>query len=94
MAVEVRIPSLLKSLVNGASAVKAEGRTVAEVVDDLEQRYPGMKAKIVDGSGQIKQFVNVFLNSEDVRFLGNLQAPVRDGDRLSILPAIVGGHDL
>lgn len=91
MSVEVRIPALLKSLVAGAKSVPAEGNTIAEVLINLEQRYPGLKSRLINDNGELKQFVNVFVNDEDIRFLQGLGTALRPGDVISILPAIAGG---
>lgn len=91
MSVEVRIPALLKSLVAGAKSVPAEGNTIAEVLINLEQRYPGIKSRLINDNGELKQFVNVFVNDEDIRFLQGLGTALRPGDVISILPAIAGG---
>jgi molybdopterin synthase sulfur carrier subunit len=71
--------------------VEAEGSTVAALVDDLERRHPGLKERICDDSGQVRRFVNIFVNGEDIRFLSNLDTPLKAGDEVSIVPAIAGG---
>lgn len=91
MAVEVRIPSLLRSLVGGAKSIQASGQTVGQALDDVESRYPGFKERVIDPGGTVKQFVSIFINAEDVRYLQNLDTPVQDGDQVSILPAVAGG---
>ena len=90
MAIFVRIPTPLKKLVNGRTTVEAEGRSVWEVVLDLDTKYPGIREKIYDGEDQ-RRFINLYVNEEDIRFIGGKDTPVRDGDRLSIVPAIAGG---
>jgi len=89
--VQVRVPTPLRRYTAGNGAVEAEGATVAALVDDLEKRYPGMKDRICDEGGQVRRFVNIFVNGEDIRFLQQLSTPVKAGDELSIVPAIAGG---
>lgn len=91
MSVEVRVPTMLQRLVGGARTVQAEGKTVGEVLDDLERRYPGLKERVIGEDGEILRFVNIYLNDEDIRYLQKLNTPVADGDRLAILPALAGG---
>ena len=88
----VRIPTPLRKYTAGAEAVEAEGATVAALVDDLERRHPGLKERICDESGQVRRFVNIFVNGEDIRFLSHLETPLKAGDELSIVPAIAGGR--
>ncbi|MEN3536215.1 MULTISPECIES: MoaD/ThiS family protein [Microbispora] len=90
MAIEVRIPTILRSYTDGAKAVNAKGATLEELIGDLESRHPGLKDRLVDDSG-LRRFVNVYLNDEDVRFLGGLGTPVADGDTVTVLPAVAGG---
>jgi molybdopterin synthase sulfur carrier subunit len=90
--IHVRVPTPLRKLTGGADAVEAEGATVAALVNDLERRYPGIKARICDESGQVRRFVNLFVNGEDIRFLKQLETPLAPGDELSIVPAIAGGR--
>jgi molybdopterin synthase sulfur carrier subunit len=90
--IHVRVPTPLRKLTGGADAVEAEGATVAALVNDLDRRYPGIKARICDESGQVRRFVNLFVNGEDIRFLKQLETPLRPGDELSIVPAIAGGR--
>ena len=90
MAVTVRIPTPLRTLTGGQDEVEAQGRTVAEIIDHLESRHPGIKERVCDDKG-IRRFVNVYLNDEDIRFLDNVASTVKDGDTLSIVPAIAGG---
>lgn len=91
MAVKVRIPTPLQGLTGGVPEVEAEGKTVREVIDDLERRYGGIKARLCEESGEVRRFVNIFVNDEDIRFLKGLDTEVKDGDELSIIPAIAGG---
>ena len=90
--VQVRIPTPLRKYTAGSGAVEAEGGAVAALIDDLERRYPGMKERICDESGQVRRFVNIFVNGEDIRFLNHLTTPLKAGDELSIVPAIAGGR--
>ena len=95
MAVEVRIPTILRSLTGEQKAVTAEGATLSAVIDDLEANHPGIKDRLVeagpgDGVG-LRRFVNVYVNDEDVRFIGGLGAEVTDGDQVVVLPAVAGG---
>jgi molybdopterin converting factor small subunit len=91
MAILVRIPTPLKKLANGQTTVEAEGGSIWEVVLNLDSRYPGIREKLYDGEAQ-RRFVNIYLNEEDIRFLEGKDTPVRDGDQLSIIPAIAGGN--
>lgn len=91
MAVRVRIPAPLQSLVGGATEVEAQGKTVREVIDDLERRYPGIKARLCDDSGELRRFVNIFVNDQDIRFQQGLDTELKDNDEVSIIPAIAGG---
>jgi molybdopterin synthase sulfur carrier subunit len=91
MAVTVRIPTPLQRLTNGQGEVQCEGATVAELLADLERRHPGVKERLCDESGKLRRFVNIFVNEEDIRFLQGDQTGVKDGDDVSIIPAIAGG---
>ena len=91
MAVTVRIPTPLQRLTNGQGEVQCDGRTVQELLTDLERRHPGIQARICDESGKLRRFVNVFVNEEDIRFLQGDQTAIKDGDDVSIIPAIAGG---
>jgi molybdopterin synthase sulfur carrier subunit len=88
--VTVKVPTILRKHVDGRSTVEGQGQTMGELLDELEARYPGLKGGVVDADG-LHRFVNVYVNGEDVRYLGALDAPVRDGDTVSILPAVAGG---
>jgi len=90
MAIEVRIPTILRSYTGGAKSVEGTGDTLAGLLADLESRYGGLRDRLVDDGG-LRRFVNVYLNDEDVRFLGGLGAPVKDGDTVTVLPAVAGG---
>jgi molybdopterin synthase sulfur carrier subunit len=88
---QVRVPTPLRKYTGGAEAVEADGANVAAVIADLDKRYPGIKERICDEGGQVRRFVNVFVNGEDIRFLQHLDTPVKATDELSIVPAIAGG---
>jgi molybdopterin converting factor small subunit len=90
MPVEVRIPTILRTYTGGAKAVDGDGDTIAEVIDSVDSSHPGIKERLVD-AGDLRRFVNVYLNDEDVRFLGGLTAEVSDGDVIVVLPAVAGG---
>ncbi|MGZ4105094.1 MAG: MoaD/ThiS family protein [Actinomycetota bacterium] len=91
MAVEVRVPTILRKYTGGEKAVEGAGGTVREVIEDLDTRHPGVRGAVVSDDGELRRFVNMYLNDEDIRFLGSLETPVTDGDVLSILPAVAGG---
>jgi len=90
MSVNVRIPTPLRTLTQGKDEVQASGATVREVLDDLERSYPGIRERLCDDKG-VRRFVNIYANEEDIRFLENLDTKLKDGDSLSIVPAIAGG---
>ena len=92
MPVTVRIPTPLQKLTNNLAEVQGAGATLKELIEDLERRYPGVKERICDETGKIRRFVNVFVNEEDVRFQQGEATPVKDGDEVSIIPAIAGGR--
>ena len=91
MPIQVRIPTPLRKLTGGAETVAANGGTIAAVVQDIEARHPGLKERICDDGGKVRRFVNVYLNGDDIRFLDNLDTVVKEGDEISIVPAIAGG---
>ena len=91
MAVTVLIPTPLRKLTNEQEKVEATGLSVGEILDDLGRRFPGITGRICDADGELRRFVNVYVNGEDVRFEGGKAAAVRDGDEVSIVPAIAGG---
>ena len=91
MAVEVRIPTILRKHTDGEKAVQAEGDTVRELLGDLDRRYPGIAGQLLNEDGSLHRFVNVYVNDEDVRFLGALDAKLQAGDVVAILPAVAGG---
>ena len=90
MAIEVRIPTILRTYTDGAKSVEGTGGTLDELFADLDDRHDGLRDRLVDEAG-LRRFVNVYLNDEDVRFLGGLSAPVHDGDTITVLPAVAGG---
>ncbi|HEY8417766.1 MAG TPA: ubiquitin-like small modifier protein 1 [Limnochordales bacterium] len=92
MPVRVRVPVLLRNLTGGAAEVAAEGTTVAEVLAELERRYPGIRARLYDEQGNLRRFVNVYVNDKDIRTLQGDQTPTKDGDEVAIVPAIAGGR--
>ena len=91
MSVSVRIPTILRTYTGGESEVTAAGANLAEVLDDLDASYSGIKGRILDESGELRRFVNVYLNDEDVRFLDGINTKLTDGDNVTILPAVAGG---
>ena len=90
MAVEVRIPTILRTYTGGEKAVNGEGATLSEVIEHLESNHPGIKERLIEG-GDLRRFVNVYVNDEDVRFTGGLDTTVADGDQVVVLPAVAGG---
>ncbi|HEY1822472.1 MAG TPA: MoaD/ThiS family protein [Trebonia sp.] len=90
MAIEVRIPTILRTYTDGAKAVEGSGATLDELLNNLEKAHGGLRDRLVDGE-KLRRFVNVYLNDEDVRFLGGLETPVKDGDTVTVLPAVAGG---
>ena len=91
MAVEVRIPTILRNLTGNQKQVQGQGDTLEALFLDLETQYAGLRGRLVDDEGALRRFVNVYLNDEDVRFLGGLDTKVGDGDMVTILPAVAGG---
>ena len=91
MAVSVRIPTILRTYTGGESEVTADGGTLAEVLEDLDSRYAGIKGRIIDESGDLRRFVNVYVGNDDVRFLDNLATPTPEGTQISVIPAVAGG---
>ena len=90
MAIEVRIPTILRTYTGGAKAVEGSGATLDELLANLDKEHGGLRDRLVDGE-KLRRFVNVYLNDEDVRFLGGLETPVKDGDTVTVLPAVAGG---
>lgn len=91
MRIRVRVPTPLRKFTNGADEVDAQGSNVRTLVDDLENKYPGIKERICDETGKIRRFVNVYVNGDDIRFLQNMETALKEGDNISIVPAIAGG---
>jgi len=91
MEVNVRIPAPLKKLAGGQDVIKANGSTVGEVIQWLAETYPDLKERLQDEQGGVRRFINIYVNDEDIRFIKNLETPLNEGDRLSIIPAIAGG---
>ncbi|SCL34687.1 MoaD family protein [Micromonospora pallida] len=91
MAIEVRIPTILRSYTGGAKVVEGAGDTLADLLTDLDSRHAGLRGRLVTEAGPLHRFVNVYVNDEDVRFLGALDAKLSDGDTVTILPAVAGG---
>jgi molybdopterin synthase sulfur carrier subunit len=91
MSVQVKLPTILRKHAGGEPRVSAEGSTLREVLEDLESRYPGVTRTVLAEDGGLHRFVNVYLNDEDVRYLGSLETEVAEGDTVSILPAVAGG---
>ncbi len=91
MSVLVRIPTPLRKLTGGLSEVELKGWTIGELLGSLEARFPGIKERICDEQGKVRRFVNIYLNNEDVRFLSDMETKIKDGDQVSIVPAIAGG---
>lgn len=90
MAIEVRIPTILRTFTGGAKSVEGSGDTLEALLADLDSRHAGLRGRLVDDAG-LRRFVNVYLNDEDVRFIGGLSATVKDGDTVTVLPAVAGG---
>ena len=90
MAIEVRIPTILRTYTCGAKTVEGAGATLDELLNNLDADHGGLRERLVDGE-KLRRFVNVYLNDEDVRFLGGLETPVKDGDTVTVLPAVAGG---
>ncbi|WP_328956208.1 MoaD/ThiS family protein [Kitasatospora purpeofusca] len=91
MSANVRIPTILRTYTGGVSEVPAEGATLGEVVADLERNHAGIAARILDDTGKLRRFVNVYVNDDDVRFAEGLETEIKDGANISIIPAVAGG---
>jgi molybdopterin synthase sulfur carrier subunit len=91
MAVTVRIPTALRRITQGQGEVKIEAKTIGELIEKLEEEFPGIKERLVEENGEIRKFVNFFVNDEDIRFLKGKDTELKDGDVVSIIPAIAGG---
>lgn len=92
MPVKIRIPTPLQKLTNNQGEVNAQGSSVKEILTDLERSYPGIKERLYDEKGTLRRFINFYVNNEDIRFLKGETTPVKEGDEVSIVPAIAGGH--
>ncbi|HNA98001.1 MAG TPA: MoaD family protein [Marmoricola sp.] len=90
MAVEVRVPTILRNFTGGEKAVNGEGATLSALIDNLEANHPGIKERLIE-AGDLRRFINVYVNDEDVRFTGGLETPLSDGDQVVVLPAVAGG---
>ena len=91
MSVEVRVPTILRKHTGGERVVQSQGETVAAIIDQLEERFPGLKSELLGDDGAMRRFVNIYVNDEDIRYLDRLDTKLEDGDRLAILPAVAGG---
>ena len=91
MAIDVRVPTVLRKHTAGEKKVSGEGATLRDLFDDLESRHRGLRGAVIDENGELHRFINVYVNDEDVRFLGGVATPLEDGDQVSILPAVAGG---
>ncbi len=91
MSIVVRIPTPLRRLTNGQDRVDVEGENLSSVIDAMNEQYPGLRDRICDDQGQLRNFVNVYVNGEDVRFLQGLDTPTTAGDEVSVVPAVAGG---
>ena len=91
MSVRVRVPTPLRKFTNGADEVMVDGDSIKALVENLEAGYPGIKERICDENGKVRRFVNVYVNGDDIRFLQNLETALKEGDQISIVPAIAGG---
>jgi molybdopterin synthase sulfur carrier subunit len=91
MAIEVKIPTILRTYTDGEKAVEGSGGTLTALLDDLDSRHSGLRGRLVTDEGSLHRFVNVYVNDEDVRFLGGLETKLSDGDRVTVLPAVAGG---
>jgi sulfur-carrier protein len=91
MAVKVLVPTALQNFTNNQAALESSGSNIAELLDSLEKTFPGIKARLCDDKGQPRRFLNLYVNSEDIRFLDGTKTPLKDGDEVSIVPAVAGG---
>ncbi len=92
MSISVRIPTPLRRVTNGADKVDTEGSTLEEIIGSLDSQYPGIRSRLCDEEGELRNFVNVYVNGEDVRFLDGLGTATKSGDEVSIVPAVAGGN--
>ncbi len=91
MPIKVRIPTPLRKLTNNKDEVEGTGKNIKELIDDVERQYPGLKERICEDDGKIRRFVNIYVNDEDIRFKNSIDTELKDGDEISIIPAIAGG---
>jgi sulfur-carrier protein len=91
MPKKVRIPTPLRKLTNNEELIEINAATIGEAITELQTRFPGIRERLVDDKGEVRRFVNVYVNEEDIRFLKNRETPLKDGDEISIIPAIAGG---
>jgi len=92
MAVLVRIPTPLRAITKGNAEVQAQGDTIDGLVEDLERKFPGLKERLIDDGGDLRRFINFYVNQEDIRFLQGTKTALKDGDEVSIVPALAGGR--
>jgi molybdopterin synthase sulfur carrier subunit len=92
MAITVRIPTALRRITQGQGEVSVDASNIGQLIDALEKEFPGIKERLVDENGEIRKFVNFFVNDEDIRFLQGKDTPLKDGDVVAIIPAIAGGN--
>jgi sulfur-carrier protein len=91
MAIEVKIPTILRTYTGGEKVVEAKGDTLSALIDDLDGNHPGLKGRLLTDEGALHRFVNIYVNDEDVRFTGSLDTALKDGDAVTVLPAVAGG---
>ncbi|MBK9741219.1 MAG: MoaD/ThiS family protein [Actinobacteria bacterium] len=91
MSIAVKVPTILRTYTGGVADVTVSGTTLSEALADLDAQFPGIGARVLDDSGRLRRFVNVYVNDDDVRFLDDLQTPTPDGSSISIIPAVAGG---
>ena len=91
MPIKVRIPTPLRKLTNNKDEVEGAGKNIKELIDDVERQYPGLKERICEDDGKVRRFVNIYVNDEDIRFKNSIDTELKDGDEVSIIPAIAGG---
>ena len=91
MAIEVKIPTILRTYTGGEKSVEAKGDTLSALIDDLDAGHNGIKARLIPDEGKLHRFVNIYVNDEDVRFTGSLDTQLKDGDSVTVLPAVAGG---
>lgn len=92
MAVKVRIPAPLRKITNNQTVVESEGETIEEVIESLEKKFPGLKERVCDETGQIRRFINIFVDGEDIRFKEGIKTQLKQNSEVSIIPAIAGGY--